>query len=80
MPDKELKKNAIALITVVALTVIFIILAFAGVIDFVTAGLLIAVMGVIFYFVLVGINYKHSIYGGRFFEHYDGKKEKNRKR
>ena len=75
MPDKESKKNAIALITVVALTIIFIILAFAGVIDFVTAGLLITVMGVIFYFVFVGVNYKHSIYGGRCSEHSDGKKE-----
>lgn len=75
MPDKESKRNAIALITVAVLAIIFIILAFTGVIDFATAGLLITIMGVIFYFVFVGINYKHSIYGERFSDHYDGKKE-----
>ena len=75
MPDKESRRNIVALVTVAILAIIFIILAFTGVIGFATAGLLITVMGVIFYFVFVGINYKHSIYGGRFSEHYDGKKE-----
>ena len=40
------------------------------IIDIMTAGIILVAVGVIFYFIFVGINYKHSTMGGRFNEHF----------
>ena len=34
-----------------------------------------AVLGVVVYFILIALTYKHSIYGCRFKEHYEGKEK-----
>lgn len=72
---KTITAVIVFLIVAIALTV----LTFKKVFDFATAGLIFTITGVVFYFVLVGINYKHSIYGGRFEDHY-GKTDKTIKK
>ena len=68
-------KTIVAVVIFLIVAVTLVILTFKKVFDFTTAALIFAVTGVIFYFVFVGINYKHSIYGGRFEDHY-GKTDK----
>ncbi len=63
-------KTIIAVVIFLIVAVTLIILTFKKVFDFATAALVFAITGVVFYFVFVGINYKHSIYGGRFEDHY----------
>lgn len=67
------KKTIFGVVAFAIVAVAIIIATFKGVFDFAMAALLFAVVGVIFYFLFVGINYKHSIYGGRFEEHFGGK-------
>lgn len=69
------KKTIAAVVVFLIVAITLIILTFKKIFDFATAALVFAVTGVIFYFVFVGINYKHSIYGGRFEDHY-GKTDK----
>ena len=68
-------KTIVAVVIFLIVAVTLVVLTFKKVFDFTTAALIFAVTGVIFYFVFVGINYKHSIYGGRFEDHY-GKTDK----
>lgn len=70
--------NAIALIIFVAATIGLIALLATQIITIADAMLYFALVGVVFYFIFVGINYKHSIYGDRFHEHFDEKDEKNK--
>lgn len=72
------KKTIFGIIVFVVITVAIIIATFKGIFDFAMAALVFAVAGVIFYFLFVGINYEHSIYGGRFEEHFgnDDKRDK----
>lgn len=71
---KDNVKNTIGIIIFVIVSVLIIIATFKKVFDIMTAGIILVAVGVIFYFIFVGINYKHSIYGGRFEEHF-GEKE-----
>lgn len=66
------KKTIFGIIVFVVIAVAIIIATFKGIFDFAMAALVFAVVGVIFYFLFIGINYKHSIYGGRFEEHFGG--------
>ena len=75
---KEDKRTTIGIILLTIVAVALIIAVFAGLLDIVTAALVFAVVGVIFYFLFVAINYNHSIYGGRFEEHF-GKEEDKKK-
>lgn len=70
MSKKTDNKTLLGIIVFAVVAVVLIIATFKGVFDFATAALVFAVVGVIFYFLFVGINYKHSIYGGRFEEHF----------
>lgn len=74
---KDNVKNTIGIIVLVIVSILVIALTFKKVFDFATAALIFAIVGVIFYFVFVGINYKHSIYGGRFEEHFGGKEDED---
>lgn len=69
--------NAIALIIFVAAIIGLIALWATQIITIADAMLYFALVGVVFYFIFVGINYKHSIYGDRFNEHF-GEKDKNK--
>lgn len=79
MNKKTENKTLLGVVVFAVVAVVLVIATFKGVFDFVTAALVFAVTGVIFYFLFVGINYNHSIYGGRFEEHFkndeDNKKE-----
>lgn len=77
MKDKENIKNTIGIIVLVIVSILIITLTFKKVFDFATAALIFAIVGVVFYFVFVGINYKHSIYGGRFEEHFGEKEDED---
>lgn len=70
--------NAIALIIFVAAIIGLIALWATQIITIADAMLYFALVGVVFYFIFVGINYKHSIYGDRFKEHFGEKDEKNK--
>ena len=74
---KDNVKNAIGIIVLVIVSILIITLTFKKVFDFATAALIFAIVGVVFYFVFVGINYKHSIYGGRFEEHFGEKEDED---
>lgn len=74
---KDNVKNTIGIIIFVIVSVSIIIATFKKVFDIVTAMLAFAIVGVIFYFVFVAINYKHSIYGGRFEEHFGEKEDED---
>ena len=67
---KENVKNTIGIIIFVIVSISLIIATFKKVFDIMTAGIILVAVGVIFYFIFVGINYKHSIMGGRFNEHF----------
>ena len=67
-------KTIVAVVIFLIVAITLVILTFKKVFNFTTAALIFAVTGVIFYFVFVGINYKHSIYG-HFEDHY-GKTDK----
>lgn len=67
------KKNNSTIIAIIALVIIVMAIVglwFMKIIDIMTAGIILVAVGVIFYFIFVGINYKHSIMGGRFNEHF----------
>ena len=67
------KKNNLTIIAIIALVIIVMAivgLLFMKIIDIMTAGIILVAVGVIFYFIFVGINYKHSTMGGRFNEHF----------
>ena len=67
------KKNNLTIIAIIAMVIIVaavIGLWFMKIIDIMTAGIILVAVGVIFYIIFVGINYKHSIMGGRFNEHF----------
>lgn len=66
------KKTIFGVVAFAIVAIAVIIATFKGIFDFAMAALVFAVVGVIFYFLFVGINYKHSIYGGRFEEHFGG--------
>lgn len=66
-------KTLLGVIVFAVVAIALIAATFKGIFDFATAALVFAVIGVIFYFLFVGINYEHSIYGGRFEEHFDDK-------
>lgn len=70
MSKKTDNKTLLSVVVFAVVSVALIIATFKGIFDFTTAALVFAVTGVIFYFLFVGINYKHSIYGGRFEEHF----------
>lgn len=78
MSKKTDNKTLLGVIVFAIVAVALIIATFKGVFDFSTAALVFAVTGVVFYFLFIGINYKHSIYGGRFEEHFknDGNNKK----
>lgn len=75
---KEDKRTIVGTVLLAIIAVALIVAVFAGLLDIVIAALVFAVVGVIFYFLFVAINYKHSIYGGRFKEHFGEEKDKNR--
>ena len=67
------KKNNLTIIAIIALVIIVMAIVglwFMKIIDIMTAGIILVAVGVIFYFIFVGINYKHSTMGGRFKEHF----------
>ena len=67
------KKNNLTIIAIIALVIIVMAIVglwFMKIIDIITAGIILVAVGVIFYFIFVGINYKHSTMGGRFNEHF----------
>lgn len=76
MKDKENIINIIGIIIFIIFSISIIIATFKMILDIATAMLTFAVVGVIFYFLFVGINHKHSIYGGRFEEHFGEKEDK----
>ena len=75
---KEDKRTIVGIVLLAIVAVALIIVVFVGLLDIVTAALDFAVVGVVFYFLFVTINYDHSIYGGRFEEHF-GKEEDKKK-
>lgn len=77
MKNKESVKNIIGIIALVVVSISIIILTFKKVLDFATAALIFVIVGIVFYFVFIGINYKHSIYGGKFEDHFGEKDEKD---
>lgn len=70
MSKKTDDKTLLGVIVFAVVAVVLVIATFKGALDFATAALVFAVTGIVFYFLFVGINYKHSIYGGRFEEHF----------
>ena len=67
------KENNLTIIYIIAMVIIVAAVIgswFMKIIDIMTAGIILVAVGVIFYFIFVGINYKHSIMGGRFKEHF----------
>ena len=70
MSKKTDNKTLLGVIVFTVVAIALIIATFKGVFDFATAALVFAITGVVFYFLFVGINYKHSIYGGRFEQHF----------
>ncbi|MGM9957951.1 MAG: hypothetical protein ACI32B_01755 [Erysipelotrichaceae bacterium] len=69
------KKNIAVIILTLIAAAIIIGLWVSNTIAIFDAMIYLAVLGVAIYFILIAINYKHSIYGGRFKEHYDGKEK-----
>lgn len=69
------KKNILVIILTVTAAAIIIGLWALNRIAITDAVIYLAVLGVAVYFVLIAINYKHSIYGGRFKDHYEGKEK-----
>ena len=69
MSKKTDDKTLLGVIVFAVVAVVLVVATFKGVFDFATAALVFAVTGIVFYFLFVGINYKHSIYG-RFEEHF----------
>ena len=69
------KKNiAVIILTLIAVAII-IGLWVSNTIAITDALIYLAVFGVVVYFIFIALNYKHSIYGGRFKEHYEGKEK-----
>ena len=67
------KENNLTIIYIIAMVIIVAAVIgswFMKIIDIMTAGIILVAVGVIFYFIFVVINYKHSIMGGRFNEHF----------
>ena len=69
------KKNIAVIILTLIAAAIIIGLWVSNTIAITDALIYLAVLGVVFYFILIALNYKHSIYGGRFKEHYEGKEK-----
>lgn len=69
------KKNISVIILTLIAAAIIIGLWVSNTIAITDALIYLAVLGVVVYFILITINYKHSIYGGRFKEHYEGKEK-----
>ena len=69
------KKNiAVIILTVTAAAIIIGLWALNRIAIF-DSMIYLAVLCVAIYFILIAINYKHSIYGGRFKDHYEGKEK-----
>lgn len=66
----KIDKNVLIAISLVILAVALILLWAFKILDIVTIGIIIACLGVVYYFIYVGANYSHSIYCGRFEEHF----------
>lgn len=66
----KINKNILITISLVILIIALMLLWAFKILDIVTTGVIIACLGVIYYFIYVGANYSHSIYGGRFEEHF----------
>lgn len=74
----KINKNILITISLVILIIALMILWALKILDIATIGVIIACLGVIYYFIYVGANYSHSIYGGRFEEHFEkGDDKKN---
>lgn len=74
----KIDKNILITISLVILAIALILLWAFKILDIATIGVIIACLGVIYYFIYVGTNYSHSIYGGGFEEHFkngDDKKD-----
>ena len=69
------KKNIAVIILTLIAAAIIIGLWVSNTIAITYALIYLAVLGVGVYFILIALNYKHSIYGGRFKEHYEGKEK-----
>lgn len=69
------KKNIAVIILTLIAAAIIIGLWVSNTIAITDALIYLAVLGVVGYFILIALNYKHSIYGGRFKEHYEGKEK-----
>ena len=69
------KKNIAVIILTLLAAAIIIGLWVSNTIAITDALIYLAVLGVVVYFILIALNYKHSIYGGRFEDHY-GKTDK----
>ena len=69
------KKNIAVIILTLIAAAIIIGLWVSNTIAITDALIYLAVLGVVVYFFLIALNYKHSIYGGRFKEHYEGKEK-----
>ena len=69
------KKNMAVIILTLIAAAIIIGLWVSNTIAITDALIYLAVLGVVVYFILIALNYKHSIYGGRFKEHYEGKEK-----
>lgn len=74
----KIDKNVLIAISLVILAVALILLWAFKILDIATIGVIIVCLGVVYYFIYVGANYSHSIYGGRFEEHFrEGSDKKN---
>lgn len=69
------KKNIAVIILTLIAAAIIIGLWVSNTIAITDALIYLAVLGVVVCFILIALNYKHSIYGGRFKEHYEGKEK-----
>ena len=69
------KKNIAVIILTLIAAAIIIGLWVSNTIAITDALIYLAVLGVVVYFILIALHYKHSIYGGRFKEHYEGKEK-----
>ena len=69
------KKNIAVIILTLIAAAIIIGLWVSNTIAITDALIYLAVLGVVVYFILIALNYKRSIYGGRFKEHYEGKEK-----
>ena len=69
------KKNIAVIILTLIAAAIIIGLWVSNTIAITDALIYLTVLGVVVNFILIALNYKHSIYGGRFKEHYEGKEK-----